>query len=463
MKAETLLVDGLTLRHEGTLLLDDVCFAGYAGELLSICGFHDSGKSVLSSVLAGERDYDGGTITLHGAPLNPRAEPRRVAYIGTTSGLIEEMTIAENVFAFRRKHPRLWPFSMKAAKAQTVKILEAIGLPYTPDTRVARLSRAEQHILQIARAQSQDCAIVILDDITGDYSTAEYANLLALIRKNAQMTFLHISNRLDPLVHVSDRVLCFRDGRITNVLFRGAFSAKLFSLALHGERASLRPERFTQPIGSTPVLHLAPREGVRGMPIHVQAGEVVGILDLHGGYWMRLRDLLLDGKSYALTVSGVPMRGLEEALQNGLAFVSTNSHEMIFPYMNIYDQVTLNVSRRYSRLGVMNQRMLRYAYDQMVSDPEALRSAMGDHIDPRKLSLVRTVITSPKALVLENVLTGLDNPTKRQMLTTIRKIARNGMGILLISSSADECRLLCDRTLVLQDETYYTWAGKSQE
>ena len=446
MKREVLRAFQLCVHQDGTTLMENASFVVREGELLSVCGFHDSSKSILSRVLSGEIAYTTGTLAF-GTHIPPGR--RRAMRIDDNTSLIWDRSIAENLFVFTNE-PKSFVCHWQRIYARAAQVLRALNLPYLPSQKVSQMTRAHQHLLLIAKAAEQKYPVVVLENISWGYTAAEYAALLRVMRLYKDLAFIYVINRLDPIVRVSNRVACFQDRIMNGIFFQGTLSDDVFKRMLSGAHTSAMPDLRKNVAFGREVLRLAPADARNTIEISVREGEIVGILDLYGGFWSELRKVFFSCRQYDVWVDGKRVKGLYRALSRGMALASAVSQEMLFPHLDLFDTLTLNTAKKSSRAGVLNHRMQRYTYQRLMAQ------ARGNTSDRMQI-LLRALSAQPRVVVLENMLLGVKDPLKLRMIEIIEGAARGGTGVLFISTQPAECDMLCDRTLVLHDRAHFSW------
>lgn len=273
------------------------------------------------------------------------------------------------------------------------------------------------------------------------------------------MTYIYLTTRFDPIVEDSDRVLCFREKTIGAVLFRHSFTRADYYKAMHGSAPYVTTKLYRpQTIGEQSIaLKLIPHPGSGCIPLEVREGEIVGILDLYGSYWKMLIHHLFNSKLYEIQIGEDHPRNLTQALELGLRIAGVSFQNQMFDDLNMFENLTVGITKRYSSCGIINNRMLRYAYKQLIPDERLLLDPENRLVNHQLLSLMRCVLSKPKILILENLLLTLSSFEKRQIYDILEQLTETGTGIILITSSANECKMLCNRTLVLHDSQTFSW------
>ena len=181
----------LTKRFTGTLALDAVDFDVRAGEVHALLGENGAGKSTLIKILAGVHRADEGEIRLHGRPVDPAAEKLPITFIHQDLGLVDTMTVAENVAVLAGYPRRHGLISWRAARAAAAAALERMGGGVDPDARVRDLPAAEKSIVAIARAMAVKCDLLVLDEPTAALPEADVARLLDVLQAPARQWHRH--------------------------------------------------------------------------------------------------------------------------------------------------------------------------------------------------------------------------------------------------------------------------------
>src|SRR5271169_2071497 len=214
--APLLAMTGLVKRFTGTLALDHVDFDVHRGEVHALLGQNGAGKSTLIKVLAGVYEADAGEILFAGEPAHPGTNALPIAFIHQDLGLVEWMTVAENV-AIQTGYPRSrtglisWPRVSRAA----AEALAIMGSDLDPETPISSLPAAERSLVAIGRALATQSDIVVLDEPTAALPEADVERLLETLRRlrASDIGVVYVTHRLDEVFRIADRVTVLRDGR----------------------------------------------------------------------------------------------------------------------------------------------------------------------------------------------------------------------------------------------------------
>ena len=213
--AALLELDGIVKQFTGTLALDRVDLDVRAGEIHALLGQNGAGKSTLIKILAGIYPPTEGAIRWHGRDAVPGSANLPITFIHQDLGLVDTMTVAENVALATGYPKRSGLIDWRAAANAARDALDRMGSRIDPETRVGTLSAADKSIVAIARALAHRCDLLVLDEPTAALPAADVDLLLdTLVRLKADgIGLLYVTHRLDEVYRIADRLTVLRDGR----------------------------------------------------------------------------------------------------------------------------------------------------------------------------------------------------------------------------------------------------------
>ena len=218
--APAVLMRGITKRFPGVVALEDVTIEVRRGELHAICGENGAGKSTLMKILAGVYQPDEGEFAIGGRPVRftgtRDAERAGVAIIHQELALVEDLTVAANVFLGREKRGPLGLLDERGMDEECGRLLESLECHVAPRTRTGSLRVGDQQLVEIAKALSLDASIVVMDEPTSALTEAESARLERTIARLLARgtTILYISHKMDEVFRLADRVSVLVNGRV---------------------------------------------------------------------------------------------------------------------------------------------------------------------------------------------------------------------------------------------------------
>jgi ribose transport system ATP-binding protein len=267
-----------------TLAVDNVSITLPRGQILALLGENGAGKSTLIKLLAGIFQPDHGSILVHGEPID-HARNNHFAFIHQDHGLIDTMTIAENIALVSGYDRALGLIDWRSTRRHAERSLEHVGLRIDPDMTVSDLSRTERSLVAIARALAMNVDLLVLDEPTASLPTADVERLFNVLRylRERGVAMIYVTHRMDEVFRIADRVAVMRDGRLVMVKDVAQTSIGELVNAIVGRPLSAVFIRAPEP-PSQPILELRGVELGHLKPVSftAMAGELVGLTGLRG-------------------------------------------------------------------------------------------------------------------------------------------------------------------------------------
>ena len=498
MASSLLQLTSVTKSFGAVRALKGVSFDLREGEVHALLGENGAGKSTLIKVITGAHQPDGGTIAIRGervAQLTPSAAHKLgIACIYQQPALFPDLTVAENIGLRLEKTRSFARVDWSARRTRAAELLRRIGAEISPDAEVRSLSMPEQQLVEIACALGSGARIVIMDEPTASLTQKEQHLLFAVVRdlRASGVGVIYISHRLEEIFALADRVTVLRDGEsvgtreVSGSRIGFANSAKseirnqkseisppdlteseLIKLMVGREVSSIFPPAESEP--GEVVLSLrnlgCTASGVRNIMLDVRAGEIVGLAGLVGAGRTELARVLFgltpaDSGEIILNGQRVTIASPQEAVAHGIAYVPEDRrrHGVILE-MPIAHNMTMAIHDRlfpgtWLRFGAERTLALEYIRDLGVkaygSDAPGGSLSGGNQ---QKVSLARWLATKPKLLILDEPTQGVDVGAKSEIHKIIRRLAKDGLAVLMISSDLPEVLGMSDRIAVLRGGT----------
>jgi ribose transport system ATP-binding protein len=450
----------------GTQALADAGIDVGRCEIVALLGENGAGKSTLIKILAGVHPLDSGTITYRGRDVGHIHGLRRlpIAFIHQDLGLIEWMTVAENVSMMLGFPRRLGLIDWSATRARAARALEQLGADIDPDVRVHHLSRTEKSLVAIARALAADAEILVLDEPTASLPADEVAKVFAALRRlrTRGVGMIYVSHRLDEVFEIADRMVILRDGRVVCERPVKAISPEECILRIVGREPSQVFRRPAQHAGDARLRFDAVTTDCAGpLDCGMRAGEVVGLVGLRGaGQESIARALfgLAPVTSGRIVVDGraVAPSSPRQAIALGINLVCADRMaESIVPGLTIRENLFLNpVAAGHSFTS----------YIRPDDESEAAFDA-GERIglkpnDPsipidwlsggnqQKVVVGRWLHLEGKIYVFEDPTAGVDVGAKAEIYRLFDVALERGATILIVTTDFEEVAKVCHRALV---------------
>jgi simple sugar transport system ATP-binding protein len=455
----------------GVRALSGIDFDVEAGEVHCLAGENGSGKSTLIKIIAGVQQPEaGGRMRIDGrdrvhlTPTESIASGIQVIYQDLS--LFPNLTVAENIAVER--HSGLKPVRWGEIRRVAIEAMQRIDIAIDPDMIVAELSIAQRQLVAICRALANDARLVIMDEPTASLTRHEVDALLKLTlelkRRNVAVVF--VSHRLDEVLEIAERVTVLRNGeKLGTFDAKGMTDRRLIEL-MTGKSFDHRPIEDRPPAGP-PVFEVRglSRAGeYRDVSLAVGRGEIVGITGRLGSGRTELALSLFgmtqpDSGEIRMDGQAVTLRSNRDAIDHGIAYVSEDrlslglvmdqpiASNIVLPVLESLaggsglvqdDKRQETVARWISDLGIK------------VSDPSnPVRTLSGGN--QQRVVLAKWLATKPRLLILDSPTVGVDINAKDGIYAIVRRLAAEGLSVIMISDEIPEVYCHTHRVLVMRD------------
>jgi putative multiple sugar transport system ATP-binding protein len=477
---ETILrMRGITKTFPGVKALENVGLEVLRGEIHAICGENGAGKSTLMKVLSGvyphgsytgEIEFEGEPCRFHGIR---DSEHRGIVIIHQELALAPNLSIAENIF-LGNERARRGLIDWNQTNHTAAELLHRVGLAENPVTPVLDLGVGKQQLVEIAKALSKQVRLLILDEPTAALNDEDSAHLLDLLRglRDAGITCVIISHKLNEVLAIADRVTILRDGRtIATHPVDGLTEDRIIS-GMVGRDLDHRFPPHEPRIGDEVfriedwTVHSPTQHGrvlVAGATLSLRAGEIVGLAGLMGAGRTELA-MSVFGRSFGTGISGriikngteIRLRSVREAIEHGIAYATEDRKRY---GLNLIEDIKRNVSaaalRTLARRGWVDDNeeyKVAEFYRQSLNIKAPSVSSITGKLsggNQQKVVLSKWIFTDPDVLILDEPTRGIDVGAKYEIYTIINQLADAGKAVLLISSELPELLGLCDRIYTL--------------
>ena len=479
VRAEVPIVEvrNLSKRFGAVKALTDVSLQVRAGEVCGLVGANGAGKSTLIRVLAGAHQPDSGTILIDGSSVSIR-DPAHATELGLNFihqelSLVPKMTALQNLTLGLKKPSHAGAFiDWRATEREVAPVAERLNMGFRLSTKVQQLSIADQWLVAIGRALLRRARVIAMDEATASLSDDETQRLFRLIRELADsgVAILYVTHRLHEVTELCDTVTVFRDGRSVRSLRRSEVSRPVLVQEIIGRR--LETTGYEPRIETSndkallEVKHLVRRPSVRDVSFSVHAGEVLGLAGLVGAGRTEVARLIFGAdraESGEIWLDGERLDSLTppRAVDKGIALVP---EERRTQGLILSESVMLNVNlsslqalRLAPRSPFISKKRGRERAHTQVNNLGIKTPGVNTRVsqlsggNQQKVVIAKWLVRAVKILILDEPTRGVDVSTRAEMYLTIRRLAAEGRGVLMISSEFDEFALCCDRVLVMAE------------
>jgi ribose transport system ATP-binding protein len=452
----------VTKAFDATLALDDVSFDVAKGEVHALLGANGAGKSTLIKILAGLHTPDAGVVLVDGLPV--RGE---VQFIHQELALVETMSVAEAI-AFTRGFARrggLINWSEVCRDAE--RTLAVVGATIPVDALVSELSRADRSVVAIARAITDDCKVLVLDEPTASLPDRDVDRLFEILAslKARGVSILYVTHRLDEVYRIADMVTVLRDGRLVKTLPLEEVSRDDLVGMIVGGALPSRVQPHVQGAVHDAVriedIELSP-DRPRIPSLTIRSGEIVGFAGLRGSGQELLGRGLAGVEPLDFTdlhVSGSRRLRDKRArmwLQRNVGFASSRrEQEGLAMTLTIRENLFINPGalgrRPWTWVWPRTERAAARAVASDIQikprEPESVSGTLSGG-NQQKVILGRLLATEALAIVLEEPTMGIDVGARVEIYRLIADAASSGRAVIAVSSDFEELALICHRVLV---------------
>ena len=464
----------------GVKALSNISFSVKPGEVHVLLGENGAGKSTLMKVLSGVYHPDSGSIVLNGvehSKLNPRlSREGGISIIYQELSVVNWLDIRENIFMGRMQSKKLGPVStIDYAKLNqdTKKLLKQVNLDkYEPNKMASELSISEKQMLEIAKAISFDAKCIVMDEPTSSLTESEVKKLFEIIRdlKSKGIGIVFISHKLSEIKEIGDRISILKDGNYVGTWNVSDLSEEDMVRLMVGRELEKSYQEGHGSFGEVvfEVKNLSRKDGkVSDFHMQVRKGEIVGLSGLGGAGRSEAMEaifgavpktsgeILLEGKRLTIHTP-------YDALKNGIGLVTENRRETGF-FQNFSNKRNISIASllKKSKFGgvcgliqeknekEMAEKAKQDLQIKWAGDAQLTKNLSGGN--QQKVILGKWISAGVKVLIFDEPTKGIDVGTKSEIYKMMRRLAENGIIVIVVSSEMPELLAVCDRIMVMAE------------
>ena len=463
-------LEGISKHFSGTLALDNVDFSLKSGEVHVLFGENGAGKSTLISIVAGAQRPDQGRFNFRGNPVEifsvHHARTLGISTVFQEFSLVPQLTIEENLFLGAEENS-FGVLKKSALRNKAREVLDQLGFSLSPNQRVAYLSRAEQQMVEIAKAFRSELSVLILDEPTASLTDQETDQLFTLIEqfKTKGVGVIYITHRMNEIRRIGDRITVLRDGHKVATVDADVSEEELVRLMTGRVVDQIFPSIRFQPLDTMlETNNLATADGaVTNVSMHVKRGEIVGLAGLVGSGKSDVAracfglsrasagDVYLDGKK---TSESSPRAMLDQ----GFFYVPADRRdEGLMMMRNARESMVLAAlsTAEYSR-GFLLRRREETVQTEKIAERLNLQPRNTERIvehfsggNQQKILLAKSLTRDVRLFVFDEPTVGVDVGTRVAIYRFIGQLCEAGAAVLLISSDLPEILHLTHRVYVM--------------
>jgi ribose transport system ATP-binding protein len=452
--------------------LADVTIDIRPGEVHAVIGENGAGKSTLMNIFCGKLAPSAGTLWCNGREVifrNPReAHAVGIAIAPQEISLVPHLSVAENILLGAQDRTFLGTIDWRRTETTAARHLHEIDELIGPSAPAGTLSKAQQQLVQIARAVATSASILIFDEPTAALTSRETERLFSFIHRfcAAGKSIFYISHRLDEISDLSQRITVLRDGQHVGEL-KTVETSKDEMVRLMAGRVPTETKRTRTTRGSAETVlkvnNLKRAGEFSDISFELGKGEILGVAGLVGAGRTELGKCLFGvtaAEAGTIEVLGetVNIRHPADAIARGLVYLpEERKQEGIFPLLSIGENMSISVYDRFrTLLGLRFNDMTR----EVETLVERLRIKIGNASDPitslsggnqQKVILGRWLLKNSRILILDEPTRGIDVNAKFEIQSVLSRLADEGLSIIYISSELQEVIDVADRIMVMHE------------
>lgn len=457
----------------GVKALDDICFQAHSGEVLAFLGENGAGKSTLLKVLNGDYQPDNGKYLINGVEKHfhspHEAIEEGISIIYQERQILLELTVAENIYLGRMPVNKFGVISTRKANEMAQKIIEDFGLPIRPSDKVKDLSIAYQQMVEIMKAYSREnLKVICFDEPTASLSDSEIECLFAIIEKLKKegKIIIYVSHRMDEIQKITDKVAIFKDGRYVDTVVTGQVpESEMIKMMVGRDLGDIYKDLDRNKTIGEVLLDVrnVSSDYVKPTSFQLRRGEVLGFSGLVGAGRTELMraiigaDIMRGGEVY-LEGKKIVNHSPKEAQDNGIVLVPEDRKlQGILANLSVSENINISMlDANSNRLGIVDSKKEAKVAEAGIRDFKIKTPSPDKKIvelsggNQQKCIVARWITTNPKVLILDEPTKGIDVGAKSEFYQMICQFAKQGLGVILISSELPEIIGLSDRIIVMK-------------
>jgi ribose transport system ATP-binding protein len=466
-------VKGIQKSFGATRALRGVDFSLRRGEIHALVGENGAGKSTLMNIIDGVFTADAGEIYIDGTLVHIRnpheAQELGIGFVHQEIALCPHVTVAENIFMSEINNSNNFTVNYKQLYDRAFEILEPMG-GIDPKKNVSELSVSNQQVVEIAKALSMNCKIIILDEPTSTLTESESIALFKIMKdlKDKGIGIIYISHRMAEVFGECDRVSILRDGTYMGTYDVSQTNSKeVVSKMVGREIGDMYPAKNQKNVKERPVLFEAKNfsdgDYFENISFELREGEILGLAGLIGAGRSEVAQAVcglrkkLTGEVY-YKQNKIDIKNPKDAINNGILYLTEDRKSLgLFLELSIKMNISAMKIRNISKNGLI----YRSLEDEQGSNYVELLGIKCASIDKnvsslsggnqQKVLMCKLLTVKPKIIIMDEPTRGIDVGAKAEIHKLLRNLVNEGMGVIMISSEMPEIVGMCDRVIIMHE------------
>lgn len=460
----------------GVKALDHAKLCLRAGKVHALVGGNGAGKSTLMNCMFGSKKMDEGKVIFNGEEVrikNPdEAMKMGIAMVHQELRVVPQRTVAENIFLGRFPKKKILGLIPVVDKKRMYKeadeALKKVKANFDSDEIVKNLSVSQMQSIEIARAMSANCKVLILDEPTSSLTINETEALFERINelRDKGVAIVYISHKMEEILRIADEMTVMRDGKYIGTWdCEGLTTDFIISQMIGRKMDSLFPEKKNE-IGDV-VFEVKDftsidKNSFYDVSFSVRKGEILGIGGLVGAQRTELMESLFGIRSHEkgemyLNGEKIDIDNPSQAIKNKIAMLTEDRlYNGIFGVLSITDNMSIAALNKYLCFGnVINGKKIDSLVEENIEKISIKTPSCETQIktlsggNQQKVLLARWLATEPDVLILDEPTRGIDVEAKYEIYCLMSDLAQQGKCIIMISSEMEELIGMSDRIMVM--------------
>ena len=456
----------------GVKVLSDVSFDLEEGDVHILLGENGAGKSTLMKIFSGLYSVDSGDIYVNGEKVTIRntkdSQNLGISIIYQEFDLVPYLTVAQNIFLGREPLKKDGSINQGEMRKKSREYLEFLRANIDVDAKVCTLGVAQQQLVEVAKAVSQDAKILIMDEPTATLSDSEIERLFETIRRLQQnkVSIIYISHRLQELKQIGTRVTVLRDGMTICTEDIQKISMDELVHRMVGREVSQKRVRLqntaTEEV-ALKVSHLNRKGILHDISIQVHKGEIVALAGLVGAGRTELVHAIfgidkIDSGQVEILGKEIEKPTPGKCVKSGLGLLPESRKENgLSLTLPIYQNTSQAAMEKLTRHGILNLKKEREVAKKYIRQMNIV--CTGPDIEPlylsggnqQKVVIGKWLFTESDVLIFDEPTRGIDVGAREEIYHIIDDLAKKGTAILVISSDLPEVLTISDRIYVMRE------------
>lgn len=464
-------MNGIDKRFHGVHALKGVHFDLKCGEVHALVGENGAGKSTLMKVLTGIHQADSGSITYLGSPYSVKnigeAQHLGISMIHQELNMMNHLTVAQNIFIGRE--PMAGGAFIKDGDMikEAERLFEKIGIKIDPTTTLGSLTVGKQQMVEITKAISRDCKLLILDEPTAALTQTEIEELFRIMQdlKAKGIGMIYISHRMDEIKRISDRITVMRDGEYVGTVNTNEVSKDEIINMMIGRVVYEDPKTHSEVAEDAEVVlevkNLCSGKTIKDVSFTLRRGEILGLSGLMGAGRTEVARAIFGADPFdsgEIYVKGqkVNIKSPADAVKHSIGYLSEDRKRYgLMLLKSVSENTAIASMDRYVKVGLINDGKLKEeaaVYNEKLrtktpSMDQLLKNLSGGN--QQKVIIARWLIQDCDILIFDEPTRGIDVGAKSEIYTLMNELSKQGKSIIMISSELVEILRMSDRVMVM--------------